>query len=351
VRGTPARLRDPCEFFACPDRISFTGIERAIGLARTIPELHEIRAMLRNPIRIAFIGIVVQWLAAVCVGAEPRVSDGFVTVADGARIHYLESGTADAVPALLFIPGWTMDADIWRRQIAEFSTSRRVIAIDPRSQGKSTRTPEGNTPEMRARDLRQVIQSLKLDSVVLVGWSQGVQDLAAYVGTFDTNGIAGFVLVDSPVAAGPAAVQLRPVETQQLLGRFAVYAASPREYLAGMMRVMFSKPVSADELRRRIDMAAEIPTSIGTTMLVADLLMVDRRPALAKFDKKTLIIASSRSRELNEMKTMAGQIADAELVTIDDAAHAVFVDQPEQFNRAIAAFLDKFQDAAQVAPR
>ncbi len=275
--------------------------------------------------------------------ARAGTRDGYVTLADGVRIHYIERGAAGALPPLLLIPGWGMDAAIWKGQIAEFSPSRRVVAFDPRSQGESTKTPEGNTPEARAGDLRQIIRQLELDRVVLVGWSQGVQDIAAYVGQFGLDGIAGVVLVDAAVSAGPAAVELQPQATQQLLGHLGIYAAYPREYLEGMMKAIFSKPLSGDELRLRVETAAKTPTSIGIAMLASDMLAVDRRPTLAKFDKPTLIIAASTSSELQEQKDMARRVANGEFVAIDDAGHAVFVDQPERFNDAVAAFLDKLE--------
>src|SRR5262249_56000732 len=98
--------------------------------------------------------------------------------AGGVRIHYVEAGQRSAKSTLLFIPGWAMSSAVWRDQLAAFASTAHVVAIDPRSQGRSTITTQGNTPEQRAQDIRRVIQSLKLAKVVLVGWSQGVQDVA-----------------------------------------------------------------------------------------------------------------------------------------------------------------------------
>ena len=105
-------------------------------------------------------------------------------------------------------------SQIWQTQLEHFEKNRRVIAIDPRSQGDSTKTDGDNTPEARARDLREIIQQLALKNVVLVGWSQGVQDVAAYVEQFGTDSIAGFVLVDSPLSSGPAEIKLHPESSE-----------------------------------------------------------------------------------------------------------------------------------------
>ena len=70
--------------------------------------------------------------------AQATKSDFFKT-SDGVRIHYLEAGNGKPI---VFIPGWTMPAWIWEKQIAEFSKKYHVIAVDPRS----PRVDGGNHP-------------------------------------------------------------------------------------------------------------------------------------------------------------------------------------------------------------
>lgn len=56
------------------------------------------------------------------------LKSGFVTTSDGVKIHYLEAGSAEGVtnsPAIQFVPGWTMPADIWEHQIRYLS--RRLV--------------------------------------------------------------------------------------------------------------------------------------------------------------------------------------------------------------------------------
>ncbi|HKV11103.1 MAG TPA: alpha/beta hydrolase, partial [Thermoanaerobaculia bacterium] len=105
-------------------------------------------------------------LSLPALAAEPK--SGFLTMQDGAKIHYLEAGQG---PAILLIPGWSMAAEIWEPQISGLSKAHRVVAFDPRSQGQSTKTTDGNFPEVRARDLGAVIDQLGLAPVTLVCWS------------------------------------------------------------------------------------------------------------------------------------------------------------------------------------
>lgn len=93
---------------------------------------------------------------------------------DGVTLHYFDAGSG---PAIVLIPGWTMPAEIFEPQINKLSKRFRVIALDPRSQGDSEKTPEGNYPERHAQDINELLQQLKLGNVVLLGWSNGVPDV------------------------------------------------------------------------------------------------------------------------------------------------------------------------------
>jgi pimeloyl-ACP methyl ester carboxylesterase len=110
-------------------------------------------------------------LFVACAALATDGAEQHVTMRDGARIHYVERGENTGRPPLLLIPGWTFSASIWSTQIDVFSRSRRVVAIDPRSQGESSKTADANTPDGRARDLDELMHALALDKVVVVGWS------------------------------------------------------------------------------------------------------------------------------------------------------------------------------------
>ena len=94
---------------------------------------------------------------------------------------------------------------------------------------------------MRAKDLHGLIEQLAVPQVVLVGWSQGVQDVAAYVGEFGMDRVAGIIFVDSPVSAGPARIELRKDASKQELGMLAMFSEHPVEYSRGMMPFMFKR--------------------------------------------------------------------------------------------------------------
>ena len=261
-----------------------------------------------------------------------------VEVAQGISLRVVEAGKPSAEPALIFIPGWSMGADIWQRQIDMFAKTNRVIAFDPRSQGDSTKTTSGNTPEMRAQDLHALLQQLGVQRPVLIGWSQGVQDVAAYVERYGTKDLEAIVLVDAAISDGSGGMAARPQETAGQFKMFSVYQAHQQEYLAGMMRAIISKPQGDGVIERLVSTGMKTPPDIGVAMLVADMFGVNRTPALKKIDCPTLVIASAKSDELARQQAAANQIPHARFEKVEDASHAVFVDQPDRFDELVRAF-------------
>jgi non-heme chloroperoxidase len=262
-----------------------------------------------------------------------------IMTSDGAQIRYLQAGQASPASAIVFIPGWTLSASLWDHELRTFSADRLAIAVESRSQGGSTKMVTGNTPERRAIDLHEIVDNLHISKFVIVGWSQGAQDVAAYIQQFGTDSLAGVVFVDSPVSAGPAEIDIHKEFSKFLLSRLSSYAEHPNEYSEGLVRSIFSKPHPELDMQHLIEESEKTPTSIGTAMLVMDIFGVDRRPALKKINRPTLVIASSTSPLLDAQKEMVGEIPGARLVVVEDAGHAVFIDQPEKFDDAVLQLL------------
>ena len=269
-----------------------------------------------------------------------------VDVGEGVSLRVIEAGQDSPGPTLVFVPGWSTSADIWRRQIDRFAPTHRVIAFDPRSQGQSTITTSGNTPEVRAQDLHNLLERLDARHPVLIGWSQGVQDLAAYIERYGTHDLAGLVLVDAAISDGADGIAARAQASAGELRMLAIYQAHQLEYLRGMMGAIISKPQPAGTIDEFVATGMKTPPSIGSGMFVADFFGVNRTAVLKKIDCPTLIIASAKSDELARQQAGASQIPHARFEKIEDAAHAVFLDQPERFDGLVEKFVKDLRTAS-----
>ena len=211
--------------------------------------------------------------------AETPHSDKLVPVSKDVTLRVIEAGPAEA-QVLVLVPGWCFTADIWSKQIAALGDRYHVVAFDPRSQGRSTILDHSNSPDDRASDIAGLIKTLRLRKPVLVGWSQGVQDVAAYALKFGTDDVAGLVFVDAPVSAGAAGLDAKAAAGA--LGRMPMYVGSPHDYLEVMMTYLFKQPLSPAELTAIVDGALKTPSSVGVANMTLDLFGKDYRKAFTR---------------------------------------------------------------------
>ena len=95
-------------------------------------------------------------------------SGSYFEVEPGVELYYEDHGNGSP---LVFVPGWTFTTEVFTHQFAHFSENHRVVSFDPRSQGRSTLTLQGNDYGTQSADLCKLIDHLGLKDPVLVGWS------------------------------------------------------------------------------------------------------------------------------------------------------------------------------------
>lgn len=268
------------------------------------------------------------------------IQEKYTTITSGIRIHYLESGDQRSKRSLVLIPGWRLPAYLWKGQLETFGPMIRVIAVDPRSQGSSTKTAENNTPETRAQDMYAILRALGISDPILVGWSQGSQDVAAYLQQFGVESVAAVVFVDSAVTASPAEIEIHPQFSKVILSNLALYASHPKAMSEGMVHSIFKQPHPELDLAALVQFTLETPTDSGIAMLVSDIFGIDRRPILRKLRKPCLVIGAADNPLIDIEREMATTIPGAKFIVIKDAAHAIFIDQPSVFNDALRNLLE-----------
>jgi non-heme chloroperoxidase len=118
---------------------------------------------------------------------------GTITTSDGTQIFYKDWGTGQP---LIFSHGWPLNADAWDDQaMLVASNGYRAIAHDRRGHGRSSQPWAGNDLDTYADDLAQLIETLDLREVVLVGHSTGGGEVTRYVGRHGSDRVAKLVLL------------------------------------------------------------------------------------------------------------------------------------------------------------
>lgn len=117
----------------------------------------------------------------------------FFTASDGAVLYYEDRGSG--IPFLL-MPGFLATTRFFEKNVEELSGQYRVIVFDPRGQGRSCKVGGGNTMERNALDIRDLIEHLHLEDVILGGWSMGSSVVISYCEMTREAHLKGLVLID-----------------------------------------------------------------------------------------------------------------------------------------------------------
>ena len=154
--------------------------------------------------------------------SKERTESKFITVAPGVQIHVWDAGDPDA-QALVFIPGLTFSGEVFKGQLEHFRDRYRVVLVDPRGQGLSTKAPMGNDYQTHGADLVKVLDELGIAKPVLVGWSCGNLEAWAFMEQAGVDAVAGCVTVDMsplPHNEDPAAwTEGSPAELSEVMTR------------------------------------------------------------------------------------------------------------------------------------
>jgi pimeloyl-ACP methyl ester carboxylesterase len=96
--------------------------------------------------------------------------NGRFTEVNGIRLYYETYGTGFP---LILLHGNSQSIKDFNKQIPILSKHFKVIALDTRGHGKSTANDEQLSYELFASDVEALVAYLKLDSINILGWSDG----------------------------------------------------------------------------------------------------------------------------------------------------------------------------------
>lgn len=267
------------------------------------------------------------------MSAEIHSTD--LVTSDGVRLHVLEAGPADlaraggTVPVLAFVTGWSMPAAIWRTQLARLGATLRVAALDPRGQGDSDVPAAGFEIDRRADDVSEFLA--RYESAVLIGWSLGALEALHFIHRHGADRLAGLVLVDSSVGEDPA-----PPPAGDFL---EALRRDRRATLERFVRDMFRSPVSDEELATLTDSALRMPLDASLALFPRSMPREHWRDITRAFRKPLMYVVTEEfaAQARNLLRHRPGTRVEI----FEAAGHALFVDDPDRFNRLLLAFADE----------
>jgi 3-oxoadipate enol-lactonase len=266
---------------------------------------------------------------------------------DGTRIAYEASGRRGGVP-LLLLQGLGVDARGWALQRVALGRRHRLIAVDNRGVGGSAGAPRPYDLEQMATDAVAVLDAEDIDAAHVLGASMGGV-LAQILAVRNPERVRSVVLAgtacrhhewrrelfqewaDAVLADGMSALggeALRWLIGPRLHRRFGTW-------LNLMARILLqAKPENfAAQVQAILDAVDDLRFELATV----------RAPALVITGSQDLLTPVGDAEELAEL------LPRARLEELRGAGHALMVEAPNAFNRAVQAFLAEAEPRAAAA--
>jgi pimeloyl-ACP methyl ester carboxylesterase len=243
----------------------------------------------------------------------PKTEKSGTAPVNGIKIWYAEFGAGDPV---ILLHGGLANSAYWGHQVPVLAKRYRVIVMDSRGHGRSTRNAEPYGYDLMASDVLGLMDYLKIPKAAIVGWSDGailgldiainhpdrLTKLFAFAANSDPSGVAD--IDKSPVFN--AYIARAEKEYERL-------SPTPHEYksfLAQITKMWETQPnFTAAQLN-----AIEVPTWI---------VDADHDEAI--------------KRENTEF--MAREIPNAGLLLQPEVSHFSFLQDPAQFTADVMHFL------------
>lgn len=255
-----------------------------------------------------------------------------ITTANGIKLHYESGGQG---PPLLFIHGLGGSLEDWAPQVAHFSKTHRVFALDLRGHGRSDKPAGGYSMQLFASDIAALVNGLRLGPVHVVGISLG-------------GGIAFQLAVDSPewvksltiVNSGPEMILRTFKERFAIWLRFAIIRTMGLQKLGAIVGAkLFPDPADADKLKDFLERYARNEPDAYRGAL-RSFVNWSVTPQIGTIACPTLIMAAEHDyTPVSFKEAYVKKIPKARLVVIPGAHHAAPMEDPATFNKLLAEFL------------
>ena len=273
--------------------------------------------------------------------AKERIESKYVTVAPDVELHYLEKGEGKP---MIFIPGLTFAGEIFKAQLEYFSKDYRVIAIDPRGQGLSTKTVHGNDYLTHGKDVAALMDALGLEEVVLVGWSTGNLEVWSYIQQYGKEKVKAAITFDmSPLPLSPDPLWWTEGTMDELSAVATQVMISPEgtrdffsEYATG---IMIQHEMEPAELEYLLDISGKTPYWICSALFANAIFSnyFDTAKMVGESVPSLMFIAEHWADVAKPFveKNFPGT------ETFVMGGHLMFYEYPERWNQVLEEFLNR----------
>lgn len=256
------------------------------------------------------------------------------------KLFYETHGTGKP---LVLIPGFASGAWNWFRQTDNLAKDFQIITFDPRGIGKS-KAGEADLLNLSmqtfVKDVAQILDDLKIEKAHVLGASFGGFVVQEFVLEFPER-------VDKLILACTTAGGANHVKPDiEILRSFAPDPTLPLgEKIRRFIRPAFTEEFNsqhADEVEKvcRLREQNEVAEAVYLAQLNS-AFSLDTESKLGEIKNETLVISGDQDNvvPVGNSVNLAKNISNAQLKIIENGSHLFFIENADEFNRAVKEFL------------
>jgi 3-oxoadipate enol-lactonase len=257
----------------------------------------------------------------------------------GGLMNYGERGEGPEYPAVL-LHAFPLNRKMWAPQVEALAGTRRVITPDYPGFGSSPRPPAQPDVRYYAEQVRELLDRLKLEHVILGGLSMGGYVAFACLTLFPER-ISTLVLANT--RPDPDTEEIK--ETRRETARRVA-----EEGVEVLPKLQLERLLAPDTLENKEDVVETVRTMMLESSpdgVVAALGAMRERPdstsLLGKISVPTLVLGGAEDALSTPevMGEMAEKIPNSRHLTLEGAGHLSNLEAPVEFNAALKDFLDE----------
>ena len=257
-----------------------------------------------------------------------------IVMVDGVDLQCRIDGPAGA-PWLVFSNSLMTDLRLWDDQVAAFGDRYRILRYDQRGHGGSGVPPADCNFDRLVDDLAALLEHFDVNAATVAGVSMGGVTTLGLAARYPER-VARVAICDCQSASSPAGAAAWDE-------RIAIAQAGGMAALVEPTVTRWFRPKAAqacpDIMDRVRAMVAGTPFD-GFVRAARALQNYDFRPYLAALPCPALFMVGAQDGVLpGSMRAMAGACLGAGFTTIPDAGHLINIEQPAEFNAALATLL------------
>lgn len=250
-------------------------------------------------------------------------------------LHAVDVGQG---PPLVFLHGLGWDATLWASAARRFDDRYRVIAGDTRGHGRSDKPAGPYSIDLFAADWLELLDELRIERACLVGFSQGGM-IAQVLALEHPERVAALVLVSTACRSDPSAKEKMEERIRVAQMQGPVAAAKLAAASIYSKRFTDARP---DVVERFIAWraAAEQGPLLEATRAVYGF---DVSARLSAVQAPTLVMYGDEDALTPPpvVRHVADCLPKPELVCVSGAGHMIPIEQPQEFESRLDAFLER----------